>query len=161
MVPVQSTFLSEGRPVRDLASPAPEPDCATSEAPSLGIMCGWLERLSRGGSCGKTSRACCLPIKELISENFCKPLSNAGRACAGGFSTLSISESPSDAEEYLLSDILEDEVPLKYFLSPKACAGVLRRAQKRKQKIPLILLKALQDVCTQNPVTGTTWKHIY
>lgn len=160
MAPMQLTFLSGGRPVRDSVSPAPEPDCATSEALSLGIMCGWLERLSRGGSCGKTSRACCLPIKELTSENSCKPLSNAGIACAGGFSTLSISESPSDAEECSLSDILEDSPTPKYFLSPKACAGILRRAQKRKQKIPPILLKALQDVCTQNPVTGTTWKRM-
>ena len=155
MVPVL-TFLSAERPARDSASPAPETGCATSEALSLGIMCGWLERLNRGGSCGKTSRACCLPIKELTFEPSCKPLSNAGIACAGGFSTLSILESPSDAEECSLSDILEDDVPLKYYLSPKACAGILRRARTRKQKIPPILLKALQDVCTQNPETSTT-----
>ena len=151
MVPVQLTFLSAEPPARDSASPAPETGYTTSEALSLGIMCGWLERLSRGGSCGKTSRACCLPIKELTSETSCKPLSNAGIACAGGFSTLSILESPSDAEECSLSDILEGtgDNLRRYFLSPKACAGILRRSKKRGLKIPDLLEHCLQTVAEQ------------
>ncbi len=36
-------------------------------------------------------------------------------------------------------------MPEKYFLSPKACEGILRRANKRGKKLPEILQKALEQ----------------
>jgi hypothetical protein len=60
--------------------------------------------------------------------------------------TLASSESPSDAAECSLSDILEDEVPPRFFLSQKACAGILRRAQKRGKRLPEPLAAALAAV---------------
>jgi hypothetical protein len=36
-----------------------------------------------------------------------------------------------------LADVLEDEVAPKYFLSPRAAAGILRRAEKRGRTLPL------------------------
>ncbi len=48
-----------------------------------------------------------------------------------------------------LSDILErSTVPPRYFLSSKACAGILRRAEKRGKALPPLLLQALQQVTT-------------
>jgi hypothetical protein len=61
--------------------------------------------------------------------------------------TLSISEWPSAAAVCSLSDILENgDVPPRYFLSAKACAGILRRAEKRGKQLPQQLGRALQTV---------------
>jgi hypothetical protein len=43
-----------------------------------------------------------------------------------------------------LLDILESrDVPQKYYLSPRACAGILRRAEKRGKALPEMLRVAL------------------
>jgi hypothetical protein len=42
--------------------------------------------------------------------------------------------------------VLQDEVPSKYFLSPKAARGILRRAEKRGRELPPHLLSALRAV---------------
>ena len=57
----------------------------------------------------------------------------------GECSTRVFGEYPNVAEESGLSQILEENVPQKYFLSARACAGVLRRAEKRGKKLPEIL----------------------
>ena len=56
----------------------------------------------------------------------------------------SIGEYPKDVEESGLSQILEDEVPLKYYLSEKACLGILRRSEKRGQPLDPRLKAASQ-----------------
>ena len=63
-----------------------------------------------------------------------------------GFLTLSISEYPSAVVESSLSDILEEtgDVPPQYYLSPKACEGILRRAKRRGKTLPEPLLLALE-----------------
>ena len=72
--------------------------------------------------------------------------SNSGTASPGGFLTLNTSEWPKDAAVCSLSDVLETQpVPPKYFLSPKACRGILRRAEKRERELP----KALRDALAQ------------
>ena len=43
-----------------------------------------------------------------------------------------------------LSQILEESAPPKYYLSERACAGILRRAEKRKKELPEILEMALK-----------------
>ena len=50
---------------------------------------------------------------------------------------------PSVANESFLSQILQMETPEKYFLSAKACAGILRRAKERGKKLPKMLEEAL------------------
>jgi hypothetical protein len=61
--------------------------------------------------------------------------------------TLSISEWPKDAAVCSLSDTLETgDVPQRYFLSATACSGILRRAEKRGKKLPVMLQSALQRV---------------
>ena len=54
-------------------------------------------------------------------------------------------ESPSEEEGSGLSQILEENVPLKYYLSAKACEGVLRRAKKRGKILDEILQTALKQ----------------
>ena len=58
--------------------------------------------------------------------------------------TRSIGEYPNDVEGSGLSQILEEDVPLKYYLSEKACLGILRRSEKRGQPLDPRLKAALQ-----------------
>tara|TARA_R110000824_G_scaffold15492_3_gene65108 strand:- start:42 stop:539 length:498 start_codon:yes stop_codon:yes gene_type:complete len=66
--------------------------------------------------------------------------------------TLNISESPNVGVESSLSDILERDVHPKYYLSPKACRGILRRADKRGKALPPLLQGAMERVVS----TGTS-----
>ena len=52
--------------------------------------------------------------------------------------------SPKDAKESSLSQILQADPPLKYYLSPKACLGILRRAFERGKELPKKLERALK-----------------
>jgi hypothetical protein len=48
-----------------------------------------------------------------------------------------------------LSDILETgDVPQRFFLTAKACQGILRRAEKRGKKLPEALNAALKAVAS-------------
>ena len=68
----------------------------------------------------------------------------------GGRSTRNTGESPSAAVESSLSDVLEMNAPEKYCLSPKACNGILRRAEKRGKTLPDMLKQALMEVVSQD-----------
>src|SRR5579885_3107797 len=50
--------------------------------------------------------------------------------------TLNISESPSAAVAWSLSQVWETDVARTYFWSAKAAAGRMRSAEKKKKKIP-------------------------
>lgn len=60
--------------------------------------------------------------------------------------TLNIGESPKEESVSLLSQISEVNVPQKYYLSARACQGILTRASKRGKPLPDILKQALMDV---------------
>ena len=66
----------------------------------------------------------------------------------GEFSTLNTSEWPNDAVVCSLSSVLDpaQSIPSRFFLSSKACAGILRRAEKRGKELPPLLLEALMQV---------------
>ena len=63
----------------------------------------------------------------------------------GACTTPNISEQHSDADACFLSLILQENVPDKYSLSPKACAGILRRAARRGKPLPSMLQNALEQ----------------
>lgn len=63
----------------------------------------------------------------------------------GEFSIVSTGESHKDAEDVSLLSILEPGPVLpKYYLSEKACKGILRRASTRGKALPEILKEALE-----------------
>lgn len=64
----------------------------------------------------------------------------------GGSSTLNIGECPKEENASFLSQILEVFVPTKYYLAPKACLGILRRAERRGKELPPMLRQALESV---------------
>jgi len=87
----------------------------------------------------------------VISDASWKAWQNSGMGSPTEFLTLNSVEHMSTLEPFRnaggvcsLSDILETgDVPQRYFLTPKACAGILRRAEKRGKKLPPTLHQAL------------------
>jgi len=68
----------------------------------------------------------------------------------GEFSTPNISEWPNDAVVCSLSQVLEQtSIPQRFFLSSTACAGILRRADKRGKQLPPQLEQALRSVAQE------------
>ena len=161
----QLTF-SLGEPLANpLASPGSERDWMTRVVTWPSNMRDFLDACGLAGSSGKTSPEHFRPgavnrtqvwtittkagkrrwSKRTISHESLKRLLNAGMGSPGEFLTLKISECPSDAVASSLSDILETgDLPQRYFLSARACAGILRRAEKRGRKLPEHLEQALR-----------------
>ena len=111
----------------------------------------------------KTSPELSAPTKEMISGEFSKRSQRAKFQCLnlengqeaewcdystvkslGELSTPNIGESPNVENVSILSSVLEAEVPEKYYLSPKACSGTPRRAEKRGKKLPPLLEAVLK-----------------
>jgi hypothetical protein len=63
---------------------------------------------------------------------------------AGGAWTLNTGVSPRDARGSSLSQILEEYPSTKYYLTAKACSGILRRAFERGKALPRKLERALK-----------------
>ena len=72
-------------------------------------------------------------------------------ALLGEYSMHSFGESPKEDVESLLSQILEDNPHPKYFLSAKACQGILNRANRRGKKLPQMLQEALEYMIKTPP----------
>ena len=62
-----------------------------------------------------------------------------------GFVTGWISSGKQNKQVTLL-EVLESNVSDRYCLSQKACAGILRRAERRGKALPTMLLRALEQV---------------
>lgn len=58
--------------------------------------------------------------------------------------TLNIGECPNEESASSLSQILQSDVPEKYYLSARACQGILRRAKERGKELPEILKEVLE-----------------
>lgn len=67
-------------------------------------------------------------------------------AWLGDSLTLNIGEYPNVARESLLSQILEVNVPQKFYLSAQACQGILVRVSRRGKPLSELLTQALLDM---------------
>lgn len=137
--------------------------------PSRAIVAAWTEidpgcglsfieslrQTAPPGSLSRTSLGSCRPTEGGTLESSSGRWLNAGMGSLGEFWTLDISESPNAGAECSLSEVLESEpVPRKYYLSRKACAGILRRAKNRGATIPTDLIKVLRAHGRFNPDLG-------
>lgn len=61
---------------------------------------------------------------------------------------------PNAENESSLSQILQVGVPRKYYLSPKACLGILRRASARGKELPPVLKEALERQATETEASS-------
>lgn len=78
------------------------------------------------------------------------------------FLMLNTGESPSVAVESTLSSILEANAPEKYYLSAKACEGILRRAERRGKQLPPMLKEALEQMIERSAgIAAREGGHIY
>jgi len=136
-------------------------DSPAKTCPSQAIARAWVEsdqgcgssffdalrRSVPAGSWSKTSLASCRRTTGGILEPSSGGWKTSGMGSHGEFWTLGSSEYPSAGVECSLSDVLLNEpVPPKYYLSPKAARGVLRRSEKRGRALPPALSAALLAV---------------
>ena len=150
----QLDFWSEELPANHSALQVLEKDLKTQGEILHSPIVEFLTTLDPSGSFGKTCQVSSVPTKDGILDPSLARWSNSGMGSATECWTLSTSESHKDAEECLLSDILETgDLPQKFFLSPKACAGILNRAEKRGKQLPPPLYQALLTVSKQLATT--------
>lgn len=126
---------------------------------------------------GRTYRELSAPLKEqtllTFLDQWCKgtflPLGTDGTtlecvsdqeeedARSGEFWMLNTLESRRDAVDCLLSSILErGGVDDRYYLSPKACRGILRRAKEHRKVLPPQLEEALQRIAQKETSLETS-----
>src|ERR1043165_31698 len=125
-----------------LANPSPSPalekDWLTHEETSPSPILPLLMSIAPNGWFGRTSPASCHPVEGGTLVPFSGRWSNPGMGSPTECLTLSTCEwagmdglSLKDEGVSSLSEILEaGDVPRRYFLSAKACRGILRRAEK-------------------------------
>ena len=108
-------------------------------------MSVWLLNCAYRGCSGKTSPGP-FPLRpEEIFAPSSPRLMNSGTVWRGRCLTLSGSAFRRGGSACFLSDVLETGVvPERYFLSPVACAGILRRAEARGKEIHPLLKAALE-----------------
>lgn len=144
--PSQLTFLSVGSPARTYQWPE-DARALMESAPGSGFnLLELLQNLARDGYLLKMSPVFYLATKGETLGSFSEGWSTGGIAWPGGYLTVNTSEFPNDAGACSLWDILETDVPPKYYLSRKACRGILRRAALRETELPEPLMKSLQAV---------------
>jgi hypothetical protein len=120
------------------------PDSSTSSYASL------VRSLPPGFS-SRTSLAFCRQTRDGTWEPYSGTWESSGTGGPTACLTLNTSEWPSTVSVCSLQEILEPDVPQKYFLSPKAAAGILRRAERRGKTLPPLLYRALCALAGQQP----------
>ena len=148
----QLTFWLEELPVRGSVSRESRAASAIPEAPSASPIADFLKLCAPGGSSGKMCRASLAPTEARTSKRSSAQLMGSGIVSRGECWTLNTCEwtdtlVPFRKEEGVcsLSDILESgNIPPRYFLSRDACTGILRRAERRGEKLPAVLEEALR-----------------
>ena len=78
-----------------------------------------------------------------LQQDAC-PMWTENGALLGEYTTRSFGECPSEENVSRLSAILEDAPHPKYYLSAKACKGILNRVERRGKKLPEQLETALR-----------------
>src|ERR1051325_3318892 len=142
----QSMLFAEASPVRICLWPASARAWLESGQGYGSSFYELLNQISRGGLSLRMCPAFLAPMKDETLPRSFEGWSNAGIASRGGSLMLNTTEWPKDAAVCSLSQVLETEVAPKYFLSPKACRGILRRAEKRGRELPAQLRQALERV---------------
>lgn len=100
------------------------------------------------------------PTVDEISPSYSRRWPSSGFTTSPGECWIAdTSECPNEgAVSSSLPDVLEDDVPQRFYLSPRAAAGILRRAEKRGRELPSALAKALSALSTgkaEEPTTTT------
>ena len=157
-----SIFSAEEHPANPSATPDSALGWMTLVANSCSPLVPLLQGIGPAGWFGRTCPAYCPATKDGTLVPSSGSWASSGMGSPTGFLTLSLSEwnhtlAPSLNDEGVcsLSDVLETgEVPQRYFLSARACAGILRRAEARGRALPPHLLAALKAVAEAGTPDG-------
>ena len=160
----QQTFLWEEPHASHLALQDCEVDWMTTVVTWPSSSVDLLLAKGPSGCCGRTSPAACRQTEGRTLVPSSEAWQNAGMGSHTEFLTLSLSEwnhthlpSRSVGGVCSLSDIVEMRAaPRRYYLTAKACRGVLRRAEKRGKALPPLLQTALQGVAGLEPILTAT-----
>ena len=161
---MQLTFLSEERPANRSASPGYERGWLIHAATSCSPILPCLTAIVPAGAFGRMSPASCHRTEDGILVPSSGGWANSGMGSPTECLTLSTSEHADTGQQFLsggavcsLSDILETgDVPQQYYLTAKACRGILRRAEKRGKSLPPQLAHALQAVADSGQTSTST-----
>jgi len=150
----QLTLFAEEPPASRFPSLDSERDWLTRVATSCLSILPLLQSIGPAGWYGKMSPASCQVGKDGTLEPCSEGWGNSGMGGPTASLTLSTSEWTGTSVRFRndgvvcsLSDILETgDVPQRYYLSGRACRGILRRAEKRGKELPEALRHALEAV---------------
>ena len=151
----QLTFWSEEHPAKPSQSQDLGKELPILEETSLSPMLDFLTTLNPNGSFGKMCQVSSVQMEEGIL------VASSGRWCNSGMgsptecltlNTLEGQEQCHNGEgESLLLDVLEvGNIPPRFYLSHRACLGILRRAEKRGKSLPRSLQVALEQVVSDS-----------
>ena len=149
--PDQSTFWWAALPACPSALQDSGRDCKIREADSCFAILRSLNVYGLDGLFGKTSPVSCRAAEDGTLVPSSGRWATSGMGGPTGCWTHSMCEhtgihapSRSDGDVCSLWDVLEQaDVPQKYYLSARACAGILRRAKRRGKALPEMLRVAL------------------
>lgn len=156
--PNPQTYFAEGSPAKTSPLPESEPDSQANDQDSSSRQPESLTLFS-GTEAGFSLRMFpdFFPHKaEEISESFSRRFGNSGFWTEPGECwTVDTSECRSDGGvSSSLPDVLEADVAPRFYLSQKAAAGILRRAERRGKALPEHLESALQELSGQAATRG-------
>ena len=118
----------------------------TSQEPSAATKEKTSEPSSKRSAPSVRKTLMCLDLRPGMGGNLLGAYWEMDTVLPGESMTLNTGESPNAVRESTLSQILDLNAPAKYYLSPKACAGIIRRAEKRGKERPAMLREALMEV---------------
>ena len=132
-----------------------EEDSAITEGILRSLFAEWLISCAPSTSSGKTLPVVCHPMEDGTLVPSQGRWQNSGIHSDGVCLTHNTSESPKDAEESFLLDVLQDSQSIsdKYCLSQKAAEGILRRAKRRGKTLPETLETALRSLISNELVS--------
>lgn len=149
---MHQTSLWEEALASHSASQDSEKDWMTLAATSHLHTLQLLISIAPNGSFGKMSPVSCHPTEEGTLAASSGRWMKSGMGMRGVCWTLNMSEHPTirglslnDEGVSSLSEILETQaVPQRFYLTPKACLGILRRAEQKGKELPPMLKQALE-----------------
>jgi hypothetical protein len=140
-------------PAADVASPGNAPDCSSS---SHGSPMSLFDPV--GSSSLRTFPDYFPPTTDAISLSYSRRWPSSGFTTSPGVCwTADTSESPNvGGVSSSLPDVLVAGCAARFSLSPRAAAGILRRAEKRGRELPVHLRMALRALARSLPGSDTT-----
>lgn len=148
--PARISASQEGEPASLMAT---GPACSSSSPGSPMTLFG-----QQDGCCLRTYPDSFPQTPAEISPSFSRRWPTSGFTTSPGECwTAATSECPNDGDaSSSLPDVLLETVPERFYLSPRAAAGILRRAQKRGRTLPQPLHQALTDLASAHEDDDST-----